>query len=101
MDNQGKEGTSGPFGPDLGTYQVAGKLLDAERSKWLCGNLLLRLITGSPLIFDMLSSFSEHIEAEIPYLSPDQHTELLQILFVLGTVELITWRGVRFGWKYR
>ena len=85
-----KEGTSGSFGPDPDTYQVAGKLLDEEKSKWLCGSLLLRLITSPTHVFDMVSRFSEYIEAEIPYLLPDEHTELLQMLFVLGTAELIT-----------
>jgi hypothetical protein len=101
MDNQSKEGISGSFGPDPDTYQAAGKLLAAEKSKWLCGSLLLRLITSPTHVFDMISRFSEYIEAEIPYLPPDEHTELLHMLFILGTAELITLRIVRFGWKYQ
>jgi len=87
-------------GPDPGHFQAAGKLLDAPKSKWLWGNILLRLVASPTQLFDMLFRFSEHIEAEMSYLPPDQHTELLQMLIVRGTSELLQQRGAQFGWSY-
>ncbi len=87
-------------GPEPGVYQAAGKLLDAPKSKWLWGNILLRLIANPAHLFDMLFRFSEHIEAEMSYLPPEDHINLLQMLIVRGTSELIQLRGAQFGWLY-
>ena len=87
-------------GPEPGVYQAAGKLLDAPKSKWLWGNILLRLIASPTHLFDMLFRFSEHIEAEMSHLPPDDHMNLLQMLIVRGTAELLQLRGGQFGWLY-
>jgi DNA helicase HerA-like ATPase len=87
-------------GPEPGVFQAAGKLLDAPKSKWLWGNILLRLVASPTHLFDMLFRFSEHIEAEMSYLPPEQHIELLQMLIVRGTSELLMLRGAQFGWHY-
>jgi len=87
-------------GPDPGVFQAAGKLLDSPKSKWLWGNIVLRLIASPTHLFDMLFRFSEHIEAEMSYLPPDEHNALLQMLIVRGTAELLQLRGAQFGWGY-
>lgn len=101
MNHQRNGSTSGSLSSDPGTYHVTGDLLNAKKSKKLYSSILLRLITGSPLLFDMIFRCSEYIEAEIPYLSLDQHTELLHMFYVLGTTQFIIERGIHFGWKYQ
>jgi hypothetical protein len=87
-------------GPDPWMYQAAGKLLDSEKSKTLWATILLRLITNSSAVFQVLLRISGHIENEMAHLSREDHNTLLRMMIVRGSSELMHARGARFGWTY-
>ncbi len=87
-------------GPDPAIYHAAGKLLATEKSKWLWSSILLRLLSNPGRVFDMLIRFSEIAEAELSYLSDDQHYALLRMAIVRGGAQIMYERGAQFGWTY-
>jgi hypothetical protein len=87
-------------GPDPITYQTASKLLDTQSCRWLWAGLLLRLMTSPTHVYDTLLHFSEQIEAEMPYLSPDEHDAVMRMLLVQGSSQIMHERGAQFGWSY-
>lgn len=87
-------------GPDPALYQAAGRLLDSAKSQWLWANILLRLAANVGALNEILTRFSEQIEAEMPYLLPDQHDTMLQMLLIRGSAETMRACGATFGWTY-
>jgi hypothetical protein len=85
---------------DLAAYQIAGKILAAEKSRRLWAQILLGL-TGNPgIVLTTLLYFSELIEAELPRLSPEQHSAILRMILIRGSAEELHERGALFGWSY-
>ena len=48
----------------------------------------------------MVVRFSEHIEAEMPHLAPDQHEAVVRMMVVRGSAEIMHARGAQFGWTF-
>jgi hypothetical protein len=86
--------------PDLAAYQAAGRVLTSEKNKRLWAHILLCLVGNPPGVFSMLRYFSEMIESELSYLSPEQHEAVLQMLILRGSAEEMHERGALFGWNY-
>ena len=90
-----------PFGsPNVSAYQAADRLLETEKSTWLWSNILLRAISNPSRLLGMVRRLSEHIEAEMSHLQPQQHEELLRMLIVRGCAEVLSLRGAQFGWTF-
>jgi GTPase SAR1 family protein len=87
-------------GPDPAAYHAAGKLLDSAKSKWLWANIMLRLVSSPGNFFEMVTRFSEHIEAEMPYLPSEQHDIYLRMVILRGSAQILQERGAQFGWTY-
>lgn len=87
-------------GPDPATYHAAGKILDAERSKWLWARFLLCLTSNPAMLLNMITRISEQIEADMPHLQPEQHDDVLRMVIVRGSAEMMQKRGAQFGWTY-
>ncbi len=86
--------------PDMTIYQATLKLIDTEKSAWLWGNILLRVLFSSERLAEMLRRLPEYIESELSYLSPDRQSEVLRMCIVLGSAHILHQYGAQFGWSY-
>jgi DNA helicase HerA-like ATPase len=87
-------------GPDPATYQAASKILDADKSKQMWSMLHLRLLSKPATVLDILARFSEFLETTMAHLSPQEHDEVLSMVFVKGGAEFLHRRGAYYGWTY-
>jgi hypothetical protein len=88
-------------GPDPMTYQEAGKILDDAKSAQLWSMLLLRLLVQPGNIMESLARFSEFIETLMPYLSVQEHDQVLAMIIVRGMASFMHRRGAQYGWTYQ